>query len=110
MADHLRFWAPDKTTTPRWSLAKGRQVGAPSAPRDYDDPIHIALPHAMRASSKSLDEAYNPVQIATGKINNDNIRLRKLREVRPKAVIPASRRTWRWYRGAEASGIFPELN
>ncbi|MDE2332393.1 MAG: hypothetical protein KGK16_16650, partial [Bradyrhizobium sp.] len=30
------------------------------------------------AGSKSLDEAYNEVQIATGKINNDTVRLRKL--------------------------------
>jgi hypothetical protein len=33
---------------------------------------------AVLAGSKSLDEAYNEVQIATGKINNDVIRLRKL--------------------------------
>jgi hypothetical protein len=35
---------------------------------------------AVLAGSKSLDEAYNEVQIATGKINNDTIRLRKLRD------------------------------
>ncbi|MDE2603144.1 MAG: hypothetical protein KGL62_12360 [Bradyrhizobium sp.] len=33
---------------------------------------------AVLAGSKSLDEAYNEVLIATGKINNDTIRLRKL--------------------------------
>lgn len=38
---------------------------------------------AVLAGSKSLDEAYNEVQIATGKINNDSIRLRKLRDSRP---------------------------
>jgi hypothetical protein len=48
------------------------------------------IAQAVLAGSKSLDEAYNEVQIATGKINNDTIRLRKLRDDRldlTKAVL-----------------------
>jgi hypothetical protein len=40
------------------------------------------IAQAILAGSKSLDEAYNEVQVATSKINNDTIRLRKLRDDR----------------------------
>jgi hypothetical protein len=41
------------------------------------------IAQAVLSGSKSLDEAYSEVQIATGKINNDTIWLRKLRDCRP---------------------------
>jgi len=37
--------------------------------------VDLAIASAVLAGSKSLDEAYQEVQIGTGKINNDTIRL-----------------------------------
>jgi hypothetical protein len=46
-------------------------------------PNRLWWAEAVLAGTKSLDEAYHEVKLATGKINNEAIRLRKLRDTRP---------------------------
>ncbi|MDR6303977.1 hypothetical protein GGQ85_001676 [Nitrobacter vulgaris] len=41
------------------------------------------LAESVLSGAASLDDAHHQVQVATGKINNDTIRLRKLRDYRP---------------------------
>jgi len=59
---------------------------------------------ACIASLMTLDEAYSEVQIATGKLNNDAIRLRKLE--RPATRSRRTSRTQRDQTGRRRGTLF----